>query len=223
MERKIKTLQEAKNIFEKLKTDLKSILFSIDKINVKLLKKLKRSPYIKDKQLLKLIDFLENNIEEINDNKVPIRVDYVEKREIDRSTLYSFHGPFQLLHADVANLEFLGKSTSVPNYALLIVDIYSSKVHVYPMRSRKQILKKLEQFYIDVQNERKNKNTRLQVDNEFQQVKIKDPNDKFNVTMFTTSLRGGKAFAAEQKIRELKSRISKLKAIPHKKRLKYQL
>ena len=213
MERKIKTLQEAKNIFEKLKTDLKSILFSIDKINVKLLKKLKRSPYIKDKQLLKLIDFLENNIEEINDNKVPIRVDYVEKREIDRSTLYSFHGPFQLLHADVANLEFLGKSTSVPNYALLIVDIYSSKVHVYPMRSRKQILKKLEQFYIDVQNERKNKNTRLQVDNEFQQVKIKDPNDKFNVTMFTTSLRGGKAFAAEQKIRELKSRTSKLKAI----------
>ena len=213
MERKIKTLQEAKNIFEKLKTDLKSILFSIDKINVKLLKKLKRSPYINDKQLLKLIDFLENNIEEINDNKVPIRVDYVEKREIDRSTLYSFDGPFQLLHADFANLEFLGKSASVPNYALLIVDVYSSKVHVYPMRSRKQILKKLEQFYIDVQNERKNKNTRLQVDNEFQQVKIKDLNDKFNVTMFTTSLRGGKAFAAEQKIKELKSRTSKLKAI----------
>ena len=77
----------------------------------------------------------------------------------------------------------------------------------------KKILKKLEQFYIDVQNKRKNKNTRLQVDNEFQQVKIKDLTDKFNVTMFTTSLRGGKAFAAEQKIRELKSRTSKLKAI----------
>ena len=30
--------------------------------------------------------------------------------------------------------------------------------------------------------------------------------------MFTTSLRGGKAFAAEQKIRELKTRISKLNA-----------
>ena len=29
--------------------------------------------------------------------------------------------------------------------------------------------------------------------------------------MFSTSLRGGKAFAAEQKIRELKARISKLK------------
>ena len=38
--------------------------------------------------------------------------------------------------------------------------------------------------------------------------------------MFTTSLRGRKAFAAEQKIRELKSRISKLKAISDKKKAK---
>ena len=51
---------------------------------------------------------------------------------------------------------------------------------------------------------------RLQVDQEFQQVKIKDLNDLNNVEMFSTSLRGGKAFAAEQKIRELKTRISKL-------------
>ena len=71
-----------------------------------------------------------------------------------------------------------------------------------------------------MQNKRKNKNTRLQLDSEFQQVKIKDLNNKFNVTMFTTSLRGGKAFAAEQKIRELKSRILKLKAISDKKKAK---
>ena len=90
--------------------------------------------------MLKLIDLLENNIEQINDNEVPIRVDYVEKREIDISTLYSFDGPFQLLHADVANLKFLGKSASVPSYALLIVDLYSSKVYVYLMCSRKQFL-----------------------------------------------------------------------------------
>ena len=57
------------------------------------------------------------------------------------------------------------------------------------MRSEKQIHKKLEQSYIDVQNKRKYRHPRLQVDNEFQQVKIKDLNDKFNVTIFTTSLR----------------------------------
>ena len=48
----------------------------------------------------------------------------------------------------------------------------------------------------------------LQVDNEFQQAKIKDLNDENNVEMFTTSACGGKTFAAEQKIRELKTRIS---------------
>ena len=38
--------------------------------------------------------------------------------------------------------------------------------------------------------------------------------------MFTTSISGGKAFAAEQKIRELKSRIAKLKAISDKNKAK---
>ena len=51
---------------------------------------------------------------------------------------------------------------------------------------------------------------RLQVDQEFQQVKIKDLSNLNNVCMFSTTLRGGKAFAAERKIRELKTRISKL-------------
>ena len=53
---------------------------------------------------------------------------------------------------------------------------------------------------------------RLQVDKEFQQVKIKNLNDENNVEMFITSVRRGKAFAAEQKIRKLKTRISELKA-----------
>ena len=53
---------------------------------------------------------------------------------------------------------------------------------------------------------------RLQVDNKFQQVKLKDLNYQNNVEMFTSSVRGRKAFAAEKKIRELKTRISKLNA-----------
>ena len=54
---------------------------------------------------------------------------------------------------------------------------------------------------------------RLQTDNEFQQKKIKDLNERYNVTKFTTSVRGGKAFVAEQKIRELKKRMLKIKEI----------
>ena len=70
------------------------------------------------------------------------RADYVEKREIDRSTLCSFDGPFELLHVDVGNLEFLGKNDTFLQYLLVIVDLYSSKVYTYSMRSRNQILQK---------------------------------------------------------------------------------
>ena len=51
---------------------------------------------------------------------------------------------------------------------------------------------------------------KLKVDQEFQQVRIKDLSDLNNVEMFSTAIRGGKAFAAERKIRELKTRIAKL-------------
>ena len=49
------------------------------------------------------------------------------------------------------------------------------------MKSRKHIRQKLEQFYKDVRSKRKGKKMRLQVDQEFQQVKIKDLNDLNNV------------------------------------------
>ena len=77
MEHKVKALQETKTIFNELKTDPKSALLSIEKLETKLLKKLK-----KNKQLLKLIDFLENNIKKINNDKVPIRLDYIKRGKL---------------------------------------------------------------------------------------------------------------------------------------------
>ena len=54
---------------------------------------------------------------------------------------------------------------------------------------------------------------RLQTDQEFKQQKIYDLHKKFNVNMFTTSLRGGKAFTAEQKIRDFKKNLLRSKRI----------
>ena len=42
MENKTKALQEAKSIFENLKTDTKNVLFSEEKLSMRLLKKLKK-------------------------------------------------------------------------------------------------------------------------------------------------------------------------------------
>ena len=128
-----------------------------------MLKKLKKSKSAKDTLSLKLI--LAGGDELKDDEKIPTSYDFIEKRETDRSTLYSFDGPFQLIHADVGNFEFLGKSVTVPKYALLIVDLYSSKIYVYPMRSRKQIVQKMKMFYDELKDKRKNKPMRIQVDN----------------------------------------------------------
>ena len=92
-----------------------------------------------------------------NEDKAPTRADYVEKREIDRSTLYNFNGPFQLLHADVGNLEFSGKNATFSQYVLVIVDLFSSKIYTYSMKSRKQILQKLKLFYNGVRHKGKGK------------------------------------------------------------------
>ena len=62
MDHSVKALPETKTIFNELKTDAKGVLFLIDELDTKLINELKGSPYTKDTQLLKLIDYLENNI-----------------------------------------------------------------------------------------------------------------------------------------------------------------
>ena len=67
----------------------------------------------------------------------------------------------------------------------------------------------MEQFYWDIQPKRhqveKNGRMRLQTDLEFQQNEIKKLNKKYNVEMFSLRVRGGKAYAAGQTIKEFKN------------------
>ena len=145
---------------------------------------------------------------------IPSHIPFIEKKsEIDRSTLYSFGGPFELLHADIADIRFFAKSAADTLYCLLIVDLFTQKIYTYPMKKRNLLSRKLEIFYEEVRNKRKNKRTRLQTDLEFNQNEIKTLNKKYNIEMFHTRTRGGKACAAEQKIREFKKLLLKMKNI----------
>ena len=119
-----KVLKETKTIFNCLKTELKSVSFLEEKIDKRLLKKTKKSKLLKDSQLLKLLLLADNK--DFLDDKTPTRTDYIEKREIDRSTLYSFDRPFHLLHADVQILEFLQRNATFLQYVLVVVDLYLS-------------------------------------------------------------------------------------------------
>ena len=80
----------------------------------------------------------------------------------------------------------------------------------------------MELFYEDVSDKHSEnkKKMRLQTDLEFQQNEIKKLNKKFNIEMFSTNVRGGKAFAAEQNIRDLKKLLLKSKNIDKRNKKK---
>ena len=207
--------KQIKNLFNKLINDQNSVFFSADKINKTLLNKGRKSNYDKDKVFYNLFSKIEdkNVIYEEKKDRLPFYTPFIpQKKNIDRSTLYSLNGPMQFFHADIAYLQFLAKSAVDPKYALVCVDLFTSKIYVYTMRKRSSLANKLEKFYQDIQKKRSdNEKMRLQTDQEFQQNEIKKINQKYNVEMFSSHIRGGKAFAAEQKIRELKKVLFKTK------------
>ena len=106
-----KEFKKAKKMFDALKVDPLSVLFSEEILDKKLMNKLKRSKYETENLFYKLANLIDTkNV--FDHDKAPTRTNYVEKKEFDRSILYSFDGPFQLLHADVGNLRFLGKNAT---------------------------------------------------------------------------------------------------------------
>ena len=207
--------KQLKNLYKKLLENEKSVLFAVDKLNERLLIRLKKSSYDKDQVFYKLFKQLEDNLEEEEEEQqIPFYSPFVEQRkDIDRSSaLYSINGPLQFFHADLAYLHFFAKSAVDPKYALVCVDLFTSKVYIYTLRTKNNLFKKMEEFYNEIDDKRiKNEIMRLQVDLEFQQNKIKELNKKYNVEMFSTKTRGGKAFAAEQKIREFKKILFRIK------------
>ena len=199
------------NLFSTLQNDLKSVFYLNSSITKKLLKKLDKSPYQKDRVFKGIYQKLEDKELAEADDKIPLKTPFVEKKgDIDRSTLYSVEKPFKRVHADIADLRFFAKSAVDPKYALLAVDLFTSKTYVYPMKSRKLLARKLRLFYDEIEPKRDGKMT-LQTDLEFKQNEIKKLNNEFNVEMFHSKVRGGKAFAAEQKIREFKKLLLKSK------------
>ena len=67
------------------------------------------------------------------------------------------------------------------------------------MKTRNLLAKKTELIYNDI-NEKRDAKMRLETYQKFKQRKIFELNKKFYLEMYSTNLRGGKAFAAEQKI-----------------------
>ena len=136
-------IKQIKNLFKKLIKDKNSLFHSSDKINRILLNKSRMPSYKKDKVFYKIYIRPEDQeiIYDNNEEKegIPFYTHFIEqKQDIDRlSTLYSINGHMQFFHAGVADIRFFSKSAVDPKYALLCVDLFSSKVYVYPMKKKK--------------------------------------------------------------------------------------
>ena len=97
------------NLFKNLQKDPRSIFYSIGNLSRSILNKARKSTYDKDKVFVNLYNQLEDK-NFYQNNNLPLVVPFVNKRSnIDHSTLYSISKPFELLHADIADIRFLAK------------------------------------------------------------------------------------------------------------------
>ena len=155
--------KRVQDLFRSLQNDPKCVFYTTNKITKSLLKKAKIAPYNEDDVFVKLYEQIEDKKFYKNEN-LPLATPYIDKKSnIDHLMLYSISRPFEAFHADIADLRFLAKSAVDPKYCLLIVDLFTSKSYVYPIKNRSLLTKKMEIFHNNIQPKRTGK-TRLQTD-----------------------------------------------------------
>ena len=149
--------KQVKNLFKKLINDQSSVFYSSDKITRTLLNKGRKSSDEKDKVFYKIFNLIEDKdiIYDFDTDKPKLSfyTPFVEqKKDINRSSsLYTINGPMQFCHADLAYLQFFAKSAVDPKYALVCVDLFSSKIYVYRMRKKINLVQKMELFYKEIE------------------------------------------------------------------------
>ena len=62
--------------------------------------------------------------------------------------LHTIDGPMQLIHADVADLNFFSKSAVAPKCCSVCVDMFTSKPYTYGMKKKRQLAEKLKKIFI---------------------------------------------------------------------------
>ena len=90
--------KQIKNLFKKLVNDQKSVFFSADKINQTLLNKGRKSIYEKDKVFYNLLKKIDDKdvIYDKEEKRIPFYTPFTpQRKDIDRSTLFSLNGPIQ--------------------------------------------------------------------------------------------------------------------------------
>ena len=186
---------------------------------------------MKGKVLLNLYnEFVKNGgkTSDFKDKKVIINTPFTQEKSVTQrgDVLHTIDSPMQLIHADVADLDFFSKSAVAPKYCLLCVDLFTSKTYTCCMKKKSHLPSKLEKFFSETESLRKylkkegRHHMRLQTDQDFNQNEIREINKKYNVLHYNSKLNDGHAVTAEQKIMEVKNRLKNFKRLLKKDKLK---
>ena len=69
--------------------------------------------------------------------------------------LHTIDGSMQLIHADIADLNFFNKSSVAPKYCVVCVDLFTSKTYTYGMKMKSHLPSKLEKFFFETESLKK--------------------------------------------------------------------
>ena len=137
---------KVENLFKNLQKDPKSVFYSTGNLSKSILNKANKSVYEKDKVFVNLYKPLEDKNFDKKLNVPLVTPFFTQKNDVDHSTLYSISKPFDLIHGDIADTRFLMKSAVDPKYCLLLVDLFTSKIYIFPIKNRSLLSKKLKSF-----------------------------------------------------------------------------
>ena len=125
----------------------------------------------------------------------------------------------QWFQADLADIGYLRPTAHEAKYVLIIVDVYSQRVYLYPLYRKDKTIDAFKQFLQDTEGVRdKGVQVYIQTDEgtEFFDRPLLRLFADNGIQLFTTKMNKGHAFMAEQKIRELKKKMTKLKSLTPK-------
>ena len=96
------------------------------------MKILSKSNYIKDKVLFSFYnDFIKvsEKIENLAKINVAINTPFLQEKSVAQrgDMLHTIDRPMELVHADVADLQFFSKSVVAPKYCLVCVDLFTTE------------------------------------------------------------------------------------------------
>ena len=83
-------------------------------------------------------DFIKKTgkVEHLAKTNVVINTPFLQEKSVTQrgDMLHTIDGSMQLVHANVADLQFFNKSAVAPEYCLVCVDLFTSKTYTYSMK-----------------------------------------------------------------------------------------